>query len=243
MAVVAFRSSDFVTQTETQKENNSKIVIAIDGPAASGKGTLAQSMADRFGYAYLDTGSLYRAVAFALLAAGGDVENEKDVKTALDMINENLTPELLASEQLRTSDVSQASSKVAALPLVREFLLDYQRNFIENPPFGVAGVILDGRDIGTVVCPDADIKMFVTANVEARAQRRYEELKEKGQDVTAEQVLLDIKQRDARDGARALAPMRAAKDAFTLDTSNLKCSEVLGEAVNLLRARMIEKTA
>lgn len=229
-------------QSELANAMQRKIVIAVDGPAASGKGTLARMMADRLGYAYLDTGALYRAVALATLELGGDPSKFEDVAPALAIIERNLTPELLANPALRSQAVSEASSKVAALPDVRVHLIDYQREFAKNPPGDVGGAILDGRDIGTVICPDADLKFFVTASAEERARRRFEELKIGAPGLTLEKVLQDIQQRDQRDSSRKVAPTVAAKDAYILDTTRLNAAKTLEEAIAVIRAKFLSES-
>lgn len=216
-----------------------KTVIAVDGPAASGKGTLARKMAERLGYAYLDTGALYRAVALAVLEMEGNPSDIADIRPALNIIQRNLTPELLANPALRTPAVSSAASQVAAQTEVRQALLDYQRNFAKNPPGNVGGVILDGRDIGTVICPDADVKLFVTASVEERARRRFKELEKTG--TTYEHVLADMQARDARDQSRATAPAIAAGDAYILDTTDVGPADALDEAIALIRSKFLEQ--
>ncbi len=192
-------------------------VIAIDGPVAAGKGTLARLLAARFGYAYLDTGALYRAVGSKVLRLGGDPADVGfSTKAAA-----NLNSDDLAAPDLRSEVVGLAASKVAAIPGVRAALLDYQRRYAAAPPGGEPGAVLDGRDIGTVVCPEAPVKLFVTASDEVRADRRHKELLAKGQDVGFEQVLADLRQRDAQDSSRAAAPLKPAVDAHLLDTSYL----------------------
>jgi len=218
------------------------VVIAIDGPAGSGKGTLARQLAKRFGYTYLDTGALYRAVALALLEANGSVKNERDLEVALNTIKKNLTPELLKSNLLRTEDVSQMASKVAAEPFVRKALFDIQRDFAANPPNGAAGAVLDGRDIGSVVYPHADIKIFVTASPEVRAERRYKELQLTGTSVDYDVVLAEIVERDERDKNREASPMVVAEDAFVLDTSSLDAPEAFSHAMDIIRAQFIDAT-
>jgi cytidylate kinase len=220
-----------------------KVVIAVDGPAASGKGTLAKMMADRLGYAYLDTGALYRAVALATLELGGDPAKFIDVAPGLEIIKRHLTPELLANPALRGHKISEAASKVAALPEVRASLLEYQRAFAKNPPGDVGGAVLDGRDIGTVVCPEADLKFFVTASIEERARRRFNELKNSNQNLTLEKVLQDIQQRDQRDSSRKVAPTAAAPDAHILDTTRLAPPEVLQTAIALITAQFLVASA
>lgn len=208
-------------------ENDDKVVVAIDGPAASGKGTLARRLAQHFGFAYLDTGSLYRAVGFAVLQAGGDPADEATAEAAA----RSLDSALLDDPRLRTDDVAQAASKVAAIPAVRAALLDFQRRFAAAPPDGAKGAVLDGRDIGTVVCPDADRKMFVTASIDVRAKRRFKELREKGLDVIESAVLQDMVNRDARDAGRSVAPLAPAEDALVFDTSDLDAEQVFALAV------------
>ncbi len=197
------------------------MVIAIDGPAAAGKGTLARRLADHLDLAYLDTGSIYRAVGLAVLRDGADPEDA----VAAEQAARALTPERLAALQadpdLRSDVGGQAASKVAAVPGVRAALLDFQRRFAHQPPDGKAGAVLDGRDIGTVVCPDAPHKLFVTASVEERARRRVKELRDRGFEGIESRVLQDMKDRDARDAERSVAPLRPAEDAFVLDTSDL----------------------
>jgi len=210
------------------------IVVAIDGPAAAGKGTLARRVAQDLNLAYLDTGLLYRATGFAVLQNGGDPADEKLALAAA----QNLRPGDLENDNLRKDDAAQAASKVAAIQSVRGELLDFQRRFATTPPAGMNGVVLDGRDIGTVVCPDADVKLFVTASTEVRAERRLKELQERGLEAIYAQVLQDMKDRDARDSQRAAAPLKAAGDAVVLDTSDLDIEEVIAQA----KAIISEKT-
>lgn len=238
MSVLNFRKTDFIPGEFSQQ----KIVITVDGPAGAGKGTMARKLAERLGYAYLDTGTLYRAVAMATLEIGGDPAKWRDVKPALDIIKRNLTPELLASPALRTPEVSQAASKVSAMPEVREALLEFQRAFVKNPPGLVGGTVVDGRDIGTVVCPDADIKFFLTASVEERARRRFLELQAKHQDQTFEKVLAELQSRDDRDKNREISPLVAAEDAYILDTTTLDPAETLDEAIAIIRSRFLSET-
>lgn len=219
-----------------------KIVIAVDGPAASGKGTLARALADRLGYAYLDTGTLYRAVGLAVLETKGNPEDFEDVKPALGIALRNLTPELLASPALRTAAVADASSKVATFADVRFQLIQYQRDFAANPPDDKGGAVLDGRDIGTIICPEADLKLFVTASPEERARRRFEEEKVKNPLITEDAVLRDILKRDQRDSTRIDAPLVAAGDAYILDTTNLTAAQALDEAVATLRSKFLDQT-
>jgi cytidylate kinase len=192
-------------------------VIALDGPAASGKGTLAQMIAEAYGFAYLDTGSLYRGVAYLVLAAGEDPHDAAAAERAARAFN----LDAIAGADIRTREVGAAASVVAAQPGVRRALLDFQREFARRPPGGAQGSVLDGRDIGTVVCPDADLKFFVVASPEVRAHRRYLELKPAKPTLTEAEVLSDLAERDARDAARSDAPMTMAADAELLDTTHL----------------------
>jgi len=203
------------------------MIIAVDGPVAAGKGTLARRLAVALDCAYLDTGSIYRAVAAKVLAAGGDPDDSKTATAAALA----LQPIDLMRDDLRLETVSQAASKVAAIPAVRAALLDFQRRFAETPPDGLKGAVLDGRDIGTVVCPDANVKFFLTASVEARAARRHKELIERGEQSIYARVLQDLRERDARDSGRATAPLRAAEDAVRLDTSAMDADEAFEVAM------------
>ena len=206
-----------------------QFTVAIDGPAAAGKGTVARAVAEAFGFAHLDTGLLYRAVgARAMMRGRGVIVPEIAVEIA-----KGLTEKDLAREGLRTARVAQAASKVAALPEVRAALLDFQKAFARRE----GGAVLDGRDIGTVICPDAEVKLYVTASDEVRAQRRYEELKAKNPETTLERVKIDLHQRDVRDAARDVAPMRAPEDALLLDTSELSIDAAVAEAVALVKKR------
>lgn len=191
-------------------------VIALDGPAASGKGTLARLIAKHYGFAYLDTGTLYRGVAWLVLNAGGDPGDAAAAAAA-----GNFSLEQIAGADIRTREVGAAASRVAAMPAVRAALLDFQRRFAAGPPGGAKGAVLDGRDIGTVVCPDADVKFFVTASPEVRAHRRFLELKGDRPNLTAEEIFNDLVERDARDSARSEAPLACADDAELLDTTHL----------------------
>lgn len=187
--------------------------VAIDGPAAAGKGTIARAVAKAFGFAHLDTGLLYRAVGARAMIRGRGVILPK---IAVD-IARNLTEADLVREDLRSARVAQAASKVAALPEVRAALLDFQKDFARRE----GGAVLDGRDIGSVICPDADVKLFVTASDAVRAARRFEELKAKSPDTRLETVAMDLRQRDIRDASRDVAPMQAVEDATVIDTSDM----------------------
>lgn len=200
-----------------------QMVIAVDGPAASGKGTLARRLADHFGLAYLDTGSLYRAVGMRVLYAE---KNPSDVAAAIAAARA-LQPHDLANPKIRSERMGKAASIVSAIAEVREALLDYQRNFAST----AGGAVLDGRDIGTVICPDADVKFFITASLEARAKRRHKQLQEYGMVVDFESVKADLAERDARDSARSVAPLIPANNAVVLDTSALTANEAFAKAL------------
>ena len=203
--------------------------IAIDGPAASGKGTLARRLADHYGLAYLDTGSLYRAVGMAVLAGGGDPADP----LAAEQAARSLDPASLDSPLLRSAAAGEAASKVAVHPGVRAALLDFQRRVAASPQ----GAVLDGRDIGTVVLPEADAKLFVTASLEARVGRRVAELRARGEAADAEVMTRALAERDARDAGRDAAPMAPAPDAALLDTSNLSIDEAFAAAKTLIESR------
>ena len=209
------------------------MIVAVDGPVAAGKGTLARRLAAAFGFAYLDSGSLYRAVALRVLRVGGDPADGRQALAAAA-----LTAADLVDPELRAERVGSAASVVAAHPEVRRALLSYQRDFARQPPGGAKGAVLDGRDIGTVVCPDAAVKLFVTASPEARARRRYLELKAKDATASETAVLADLKLRDARDRERALAPLKPASDAHLLDTTNLDIEAAFAAARAIVAARL-----
>jgi cytidylate kinase len=225
------------------------MVIAIDGPAASGKGTLAKRLAQRLSYAYLDTGALYRCVGKAVIDAGGNPENEVDAVRAAKSLSETLSTKSLQDIALRTDLVGQAASTVAKFPAVRQALLDFQKEFAQKPAAShgdepqMGGVILDGRDIGTVICPNADVKLFVTASVEERAKRRLNELLSRGLSTDYETVLADMKERDERDSSRDTAPLKPAIDAHIIDTSTLSEGEVMERAISIIRGTIVEAAA
>jgi len=198
------------------------LIIAIDGPAAAGKGTLARRLAAEYSLAYLDSGSLYRGTALSLLREGLEAPDEAAAVAAA----QKLAPALLSDPELRAEATGRLASKVAAIPPVRAALLDWQRDFAKHPPEGKQGAVLDGRDIGTVVLPGAMVKLFITASDEARAMRRFKELQEKGEAAIYARVLEDMRERDARDTARSTAPMRPAEDALIIDTSALDADQV-----------------
>lgn len=196
--------------------------VAIDGPAAAGKGTISRAVADAFGFAHLDTGLLYRAVGRRML------RGEDPVAAAKSLVAEDLE-----GDDLRGPDVAQAASKVAVIADVRAALVDFQRAFARR----AGGAVLDGRDIGTVICPEAEVKLFVTASAEVRAKRRFDELTSNGHDTDFETVLADVKARDARDADRAEAPMVAADDAILIDTSDLSIGEAVARAIATVRTQ------
>lgn len=199
-----------------------RFTVAIDGPAAAGKGTISKAVAAHFGFAHLDTGLLYRAVGAKVLAGADPVDAAK-----------SLDPVDLENDSLRTPEVAQAASQVAVIPEVRAALVAFQKEFARRE----GGAVLDGRDIGTVICPDAEAKLFVTASAECRAERRWQELRGKGMDVALETVVADVKARDERDSSRATAPLRPADDAVLLDTSDLTVKEAVARAIAIVVAR------
>lgn len=206
------------------------LIIAIDGPAASGKGTLARRIAAHFGLPWLDTGLLYRAVARDVLANGGVLE---DV-VAAEAAARSVVAETLGDPGLRGPRAGDAASIVAKIPEVRAALLDYQRAFAGQE----SGAVLDGRDIGTVVCPGAHVKIFVTASDEARARRRFLEHLGRGEDISYDELLTDIRRRDARDSGRSAAPMLAARDALHLDTTELDADQAFDAVLTLIRTKL-----
>ena len=197
--------------------------VAIDGPAAAGKGTVSRAVAEHFGFAHLDTGLLYRAVGAKVL------EGMSPEEAALTLVAGDLE-----NDQLRTNAVAEAASRAAAIPEVRAALVDFQRSFAMR----AGGAVLDGRDIGTVICPDAQVKLFVTATPEVRAQRRFAELAAKGFVGTFEQVLADVEARDERDSSRAEAPLKPAADAVEMDTSTMDIATAVARAIELISQRL-----
>jgi cytidylate kinase len=204
------------------------MIIAIDGPAASGKGTIARQIASVYGLHHLDTGLLYRAVAKAMLDAGYPPD---DAKHAIEIAS-RLDPKKYEENTLKLQPITEAASVVAAIPQVRQALMNYQREFATRPP----GAVLDGRDIGTVIAPDADVKLFVVASPEVRAARRLIELRARGETADEREVLADLLRRDERDSRRTAAPLKAAPDAHLLDTTHLGIDAAFRAAVDIIEA-------
>ncbi len=214
-------------------------ILAIDGPAASGKGTLARKLAAQLNFALLDTGALYRATALEVLARGGDPADEGAAVLAAKYLSRKITcadnpAEILSDPAIREDATGQAASKLAAFPDVRAALLLLQRLFALNPPAGYDGAVLDGRDIGTVICPHAPVKLFITASTEIRAQRRTKELQLIDKSVTYDTVLTGMRERDMRDSGRKDAPMKPADDAVIIDTGDLDQHQVLSKALEII---------
>lgn len=212
----------------------SNFIIAIDGPAASGKGTLAKRIAKALGYAQLDTGLLYRATAFKILEAGGDPKDEKAAIEAAENLGSDFS-----NPRFKDDDIGLAASEVASIPSVRKILLKFQHDFGRDSK----GVVMDGRDIGTVIFPDADVKLFIKADVEIRARRRYAEIQSKTlqsatKAATYEAVLKDMRERDERDANRSAAPLKAAEDAHIIDTSSMSADEAFEAAMVLIRSKI-----
>ncbi len=203
--------------------NQHRLVIAIDGPSASGKGTLAKRLAEHFGLPHLDTGLLYRAVGWLALKSGQFPADVAAHLTAADLVD----------PVLRGDEAGQQGSKVAAMPEVRANLLNFQKEFASQ----ARGAVLDGRDIGTVICPDARVKLFVTATPEARAERRYQELQARGADTIKPRVLAEMAERDRRDSERAAAPLIAAPDAYHLDTSDMDADAAFAAALAFIERK------
>ena len=209
------------------------MIVAIDGPAASGKGTIAKKLAEYFNLSYLDTGILYRAVALQLLTKG---MNEKDSQSA-EKVARQVSIASIDHTGIRTQAVSDLASKIAAIPGVRHELLDHQRRFAQNPDPGKDGAILDGRDIGTVVCPHADFKIFIIADLEIRAKRRWKELLQSDPTVIYCEVLEEMRSRDERDTNRKDAPLVVTSDAMVIDTSNKSIDVSFNEAKTWILSR------
>jgi CMP/dCMP kinase len=218
-------------------------VIAIDGNAASGKGALARSLAKKLRFAHMDTGVLYRLVALHMLENGCEDDDEKSAVKFARMIRLTFDHRQVTPAALKTDEVSQMTAQISAFPMVRAEVLEVQKEFIQNPPdlpggSAAKGSVLDGRDIGTVVCPDAPVKFFVTADAETRAFRRFREMRMSGFMGTYEAVLAEMRERDARDTSRAAGPMKPAHDAVILDTTTLSASEVVDAALSHVRGKL-----
>jgi cytidylate kinase len=210
------------------------LIVAVDGPAASGKGTIARALAAHYGLPHMDTGLLYRAVALNLLSWGGDPSDEEEALRACDFSQIDF-----ADPELKSEAAGGLASRISVFPLVRAALIKRQRDFAEQP----GGAVLDGRDIGTVIAPDADSKLFVTASSEERARRRCRELERMGLHVHYEDVLIDIRARDERDSGRAMAPLVQADDAVLIDTSEMRVEAAVAKAIEAVERRLATKGA
>lgn len=214
------------------------MIVTVDGPAAAGKGTLSQSLAQKYELAYFDTGMVYRAVGVMMLRSGRDLSDVPYAEKLAEELTFAKMMEISSDKEFRSAKGGQAASIVSSYPGVRCRLLDMQKNFALKPTFAdgraAQGVIYDGRDTGTVICPTADVKFFITATSEVRARRRFSEFKERGIDTDFETVLRDVEARDERDANRKDAPMKPAEDAYILDTSNLSIDEVFKKAVAII---------
>ncbi len=215
--------------------------IAIDGPSASGKGTIARRLAEHFNFAHLDTGILYRGVALAILRAGGDPNNELTATQIAQSLNFNELQAWAHDPALRSEAVSAATSKASQFPAVRAALHDLQVQFWQNPPSGKRGAVLDGRDIGTVIAPDAPVKLFITASPEVRADRRSKELQARGENVNSQTVLAELLERDARDSQRAIAQAKPAADAVIIDTTTMTADEAFATALAIARQKLSQE--
>ncbi len=218
------------------------MIITVDGPAAAGKGTLSQKLADKYGLAYFDTGMVYRAVGLRMLLNNCDLNNVEVAEKEAENLTFVSMIELSKNKDFRSAKGGEAASIVSSYSGVRARLLDMQKNFAKNPTFAdgtpAKGVIYDGRDTGTVICPNAKIKFFITASPEVRAKRRYDEFIAKGMDAQYDVVLSDVKKRDERDANRKDAPMKPADDAIILDTSDMGIDDVFNEAVKVIEGKI-----
>ncbi len=221
------------------------ISVAIDGPAGAGKSTIAKTASKNLGYIYIDTGALYRSIGYFVVSNGGDIDNADSVISFLPKISAEIkfideTQHVFingedVSDKIRTEEISKAASKVSAIPKVREFLLELQRGFAKK-----YNVVMDGRDIGTVVLPDAQVKIFLTASAQERAKRRYKEQVERGLDVNFDDILADIKERDYRDEHREIAPLKPAKDSILVDTSNMNIEQSVKAVIDTVKSKIGE---
>lgn len=217
------------------------IVIAVDGTAASGKGTLAKKLAAHFSFAHLDSGSLYRLVALGVIDMGGNPNKEDDaVKAARALTAATIGAAQRDDSKIRSAEIGHAASLVSVFPAVRQALFEFQRNFAAQPPSGARGAVIDGRDIGTVICPDATAKLFVDARPEIRAHRRWLELQARGETPNKAALLADILDRDKRDRGRAASPLKPAADALLLDTSQLDIDAAFAAALALVKGKVEE---
>lgn len=224
-----------------------KPIIALDGTAASGKGTLAKKIAQIYGFAHLDTGLLYRYGGVEGVRAGVDIDDPRAAAEFMRGLAARLVPETLDDPAYRAADAGEAASRIAKHQGVRDQLVELQRNFAKNPPplpggDPAAGAVLDGRDIGTVICPQADVKIFVDARVEIRAERRFKELQSVDNSVTYEAVLADMQTRDRRDRERETAPLKPADDAVLLDTSDLDVGQMLAKACSIIAQKITRQS-
>lgn len=213
-------------------------VIAIDGPSAGGKGTIAKRLAAHYGFAHLDTGLLYRATGMAVLRAGQSLDDPEAASRAATALDPAAAARMGEDPALRSDEAGGAASKVGAVPAVRASLLKFQQDFAVQPPGGLPGAVLDGRDIGTVICPDAPVKIFVTARDEVRATRRVKELLGRGIHANEAAVLADLQARDARDRQRQTAPALPAPDAVMLDTSDMTADEAFAAALAIVEDKL-----
>ncbi|MDD5587255.1 MAG: (d)CMP kinase [Alphaproteobacteria bacterium] len=213
-------------------------IIAIDGLSASGKGTLARRVAEKLDFAWLDTGLLYRAAGLMALEAGASLDDMEALEAFAKRLNLKIFAARLDDPALRGDEAAQAASKVGACAPLRAALLKFQQDFAHHPPDGKEGAVLDGRDIGTVVVPEAPVKIFVTAGVETRAKRRFKELRERGEDVSESAVLADMRARDERDQTRATAPAKPAPDAVVLDTTSMNADEAFAAVLAIVEEKL-----
>ena len=217
-------------------------VIAVDGPAASGKGTLARRLAEDLGFAYLDTGKLYRYVGRYVLDSGGAPADEATATAMAEKIRDRLRPEELDDPRLSGHEAGNAASKVAQFTGVRQALYDYQLAFADTPPDNAPGAVIDGRDIGTVIVPDAAVKLYITASTRVRAQRRYQQLQTSNSATTYDTILQDMYERDRRDAERESAPMKPAEDAYVIDTSDMDVAAAYRAVAEIVHNRLASRT-